>query len=88
MDSRSGELYKDKAAALEAGVPERYIVEVTGTEKSDPGGESACADGFTVRGGPSKGQTENPEDEQEGEPMTQAEARAALRIGTLLKEKA
>lgn len=33
MDSRYGDLYTDKAAALEAGVPERYIVELHGPEK-------------------------------------------------------
>lgn len=33
MDSRSGDLYRDKAEALEAGVPERYIVELQGPPK-------------------------------------------------------
>jgi len=34
MDSRTGDLYPTRDAALKAGVPERYIVEVTGEKKA------------------------------------------------------
>jgi hypothetical protein len=32
MDSRTGDLYPTKQAALDAGVPERYLVELAGPE--------------------------------------------------------
>jgi len=34
MDTRTGELYPTRAAAIAAGVPDRYLVEVTA--KGDP----------------------------------------------------
>lgn len=34
MDDRTGELYSTKEEALNAGVPERYVVEISGDEKA------------------------------------------------------
>lgn len=34
MDTRTGDLYPTKQAALDAGVPEEYVVEITGPKKA------------------------------------------------------
>lgn len=34
MDDRTGDLYPSKQAALAAGVPEKHVVEIVGTEEA------------------------------------------------------